>query len=164
LKTALLCILISICFATVTFARWQIEQPSAVLGTHSWNLRVTDNDKAPRGMKFELHKAITFDRNEARTVGAYDKKSLGSQITDALGMLSFGEVKPGRYGSVTGESLSDSIAVEVTRPAADAPKKRLWLKYYDDGCLDVAVESLNPTSHANENRARCPNALTSRKS
>jgi len=100
-------------------------------------------------MKFELHKAITFDRNEARTVGAYDKKSLGSAITDSLGMLSIGEVNPGRCWSVTGESLSDSIAVEVTRPAADAPQKRLWLKYYhDDGGLDVAVESLNPTSHA----------------
>jgi hypothetical protein len=150
LRKTLLCFLTPICFATMAFACWQIERPPVVLGTQSLNLRVTDNGKAPKGWKFELHKAITFDRNEARRAGAYEKKSVGSATTDSLGMLSFGEVKPGRYWIVAGESLSDSIAVEVTTPAPTAPKKRLWLNYYDDSCLDVAAENLGSTARSEQ--------------
>jgi hypothetical protein len=109
---------------------------------------VTDNGKAKRGWKFELHKANTFDRNEALTIGAYDKKSLGSAMTDSLGMLSFGEVKPGTYWIVAGHSLSDSVAVQIAAPRRAAAGKRLWLDYDAKGCFEVVVENSRPTAHS----------------
>jgi len=89
----------------------------------------------------ELHKAITFDIEDARRIGAYERKSLKSATTDSQGLLSFGEVRPGRYWIVPeGGTLGSSIAVEVVSPGAVAAK-RVWLNYYADGCLDVVVES-----------------------
>jgi hypothetical protein len=129
------------CAVTTGFACWQTETPKTVLPTKSLNLRVTHNDKAEKDMKFELHKAITFDIEEARQLGAYDRKSLKSATTDSQGLLSFGEVKPARYWIVPkGGTLGSSIAVEVISPRAVAAK-RVWLNYFADGCLDVVVEA-----------------------
>jgi hypothetical protein len=36
-------------------------------------MRVTNNNKPQTGLKFELHKAITFDLEEARKTGAFEK-------------------------------------------------------------------------------------------
>jgi hypothetical protein len=140
---ALILVVTLISLVADSFACGQTERPASMLGARSVNLCITNDGKPQRGSKFELHKAITFDREEARTTGAYERQSLGSATADSLGMLSFGEVKPGRYWIVTGESLSYSIAVEVTTPNANAPSQRLWLDYFADGCLDVVVENPN---------------------
>lgn len=65
----------------------------AVRRPDSLNLRVTDDSKAPRGMKFELRTAIPFDAQGAPWTGAYEKKVLKFRTTDSHGLLSFGEVK-----------------------------------------------------------------------
>jgi len=142
------CFLIPICLATAAFACWQTERPPAVLVARSLNLRVTDNGKARKGWKFDLHKADTLDRNEALRIGAYGKKSLASAMTDSLGMLSFGEVKPGSYWIVAGHSLSDSVAVQVAAPGGAAAGKRLWLDYDAEGCFEVVVENASLTVHS----------------
>ncbi len=130
-----------VCSVTTAFACWQTDRPPALVTSNSLNLRVTDNDKAKKGAKFELHRATTFDREEARRTGAFEKAILKSVTTDSQGQLSFGEVKPGRYWIVPeGGSLSYSIAVEVTA-ANNRDAKRIWLRYYDDGCLDITVEN-----------------------
>lgn len=126
------------------FGCWPTDHPPVVLKTNSLNVRVTDNE-APRGqMTFELHQAITFARSEARRQGAYEKKIMKSVVTDSAGMLSFGEVKPGRYWVVLrgGGSLSDSVAVEIVAPNADISHQRLWVKYYGDGCRDDVAENM----------------------
>ncbi len=64
---------------TAAFACWQMGGPPVVLlAVQSLNMRVTDNDKAQKGLRFELHKAITFDVEEARKTGAFEKQILKS--------------------------------------------------------------------------------------
>jgi hypothetical protein len=103
-------------------------------------MRVTNNDKAERGMRFELHKAITFDVEEARKTGAFEKRILKSATSDSLGLLSFGEVIPGKYWIFSGR-LSDSVAVEVVTPTSLTVNKRIWLHYFADGCFAAVAEN-----------------------
>ena len=94
---------------TAAFACWQTGGlPVVLLAAQSLHMRVTNNEKAQRGLRFELHKAITFDVEEARRTGAFEKQILKSATTDALGLLSFGEVKPGNIGYLLGACLIQS--------------------------------------------------------
>jgi hypothetical protein len=92
-------------------------------------------------MKFELHRAITFDVEEAKKTGAFEKQILKSVITDSLGLLSFGEVKPGKYWIFSG-LLSDSVAVVVLAPTPASVKKRIWPYYFGDGCFAAVAENV----------------------
>jgi hypothetical protein len=103
-------------------------------------MRVTDNDKAQSGLKFELHKAITFDVEEARKTGAFEKKILKSALSDSLGLLSFGEVKPGKYWIFSGRR-PDSVAVEVVAASRFSVNKRIWYYHFADGCFAAVVEN-----------------------
>jgi hypothetical protein len=121
--------------ATAAFACRETGGPPVVLlAAQSLNMRVTNNEKAQRGLRFELHKAITFDAEEARKTGAFEKQILKSATTDALGLLSFGEVKPGKYWIFSGR-LSDSVAVEVLAPTPFSVIKRIWWHHFGDGCF-----------------------------
>jgi hypothetical protein len=129
------------CPVTTAFACWQTEIPKALIPTNSLNVRVTNNGKAQESAKFELHKAITFDLEAARQTTAFERKSVKSAITDSKGLLSFGEIKQGRYWMVPdGATVFGSVRVEVLSPGAGAAK-RIWLNYSTDGCLEVSVEN-----------------------
>jgi hypothetical protein len=104
-------------------------------------MRVTNNEKPQRGLRFELHKAITFDVEEARKTGAFQKQILKSAITDLLGLLSFGEVMPGKYWIFSG-SLSDSVAVEVVASTPRSVNKRIWYYHFADGCFAAIAENV----------------------
>jgi len=126
---------------TAAFACWQMGGPPVVLlAAKSLNMRVTNNDKAQRGLRFELHKAITFDVEEARKTGAFEKQTLKSATTDSLGLLSFGEVMPGKYWIFAGR-LSDSVAVEVVAPTLLSVNKRIWYYHFADGCFAAVAEN-----------------------
>ena len=132
----MLCVVL-VCAVTVAFACFQAELPTAVLSARSLNLRATNNDKAEEGRTFQLHKAITLDSHEARYKGYYEQKVLKSVITDSGGLASFGEVDPGIYWIVAG---ADRFGVKVVVRNGDNAK-RLWVKNFADGCLDVALEN-----------------------
>jgi hypothetical protein len=125
---------------TPAFACWQTEPPAVSLSAKFLNLRVTNNDKPQKGLRFELHKAITFDLEEARKTGAFEKQILKSATTDSLGLLSFGEVMPGKYWVFSGR-LSDSVAVVVLTPAPLSGSKRIWLHHFADGCFAAVAEN-----------------------
>jgi hypothetical protein len=131
-------------FVTTAFGSWISERKPVILAAHSLNVRVTEDGQARRELQFEVHKAITFDREEMGRTGAFEKACLKSALTDSLGLLSFGEVKPGRYWVVPkGGSINDSVAVEVTAPSEVARPRRLWLSYNAEGDLGVSVEAVN---------------------
>jgi len=141
---AFICFAILLCLVTASFACFQTEQPPVAVRTISLNGRVTFDDDwgGPKQgkMTFTLHRAITFDRSEARKRGAYAKPTLKSASSDSDGLFSFGEVDPGRYWIVLGSTLSDSIPVEVASPGTGIPHQRLRVRYSADGCRDVMVE------------------------
>jgi hypothetical protein len=111
------------------FACWQTGGPPVVsLAAKSLNIRVTNNDKVEKGLRFELHKAITCDVEEARKTGAFEKQKLKSATTDSLGLLSFGVVMPGKYWIFSG-SLADSVMVEVVDPTPLSVNKRIWSSF-----------------------------------
>jgi len=140
-KQSFACILLLSCSVSTAFACWQTGGPPILsLASQSLNMRVTNNDKAERGMRFELHKAITFDVEEARKTGAFEKRILKSATTDSLGLLSFGEVKPGKYWVFSGR-LSDSVAVEVVAPTPVSANKRIWYYHFADGCFAAVAEN-----------------------
>jgi hypothetical protein len=131
---------------TTAFACWQTGGPPVVsLSAKSLNMRVTDNEKPVKGMRFELHKAITFDVEEEQKTGVFEKQILKTATTDSLGLLSFGEVMPGRYWIFSG-SLSDSVAVEVVSPTFRTVKKRIWYYHFADGCFSAVAENAANTS------------------
>ena len=127
------------------FGCWQTEQPPVLISAKSLNARITNNDEPLRTIKLELHRAITFNRQEAQSKGAYDTRILKSATSDSNGMLSFGEVAPGKYWLVPSgsRSLGESAPVEVIVADFRKPGRRLWVKYHADGCRDVAVEDLH---------------------
>jgi len=126
---------------TAAFACWQVGGPPVVLlAAKSLNMRVTNNDKAQKGLRFELHRAITFDVENTRKTGAFEKRILKSASTDSLGLLSFGEVKPGKYWVFSGW-LADSVAVEVVDPTPVSVNKRIWYYHFADGCFAAVAEN-----------------------
>ena len=134
--------------ATTAFACWQTGGPPVVsLAVQSLNIRVTNNDRPQKGLRFELHKAITFNVEEARKTGAFEKQILKSATTDSLGLLSFGEVKPGKYWIFSGR-LSDSVAVEVVAPTRFSVNKRIWYYHFGDGCFAAVAENVVEASGA----------------
>jgi len=145
-KKALTCSAILLCTVTVAFACWQTEQSPITFRATSLNGRVTFDDDwggSKQGkMTFALHRAITFNRSEARKRGAYEKPALKSASTNSDGLFSFGEVGAGRYWIVLGSTLSDAIAVEVVAPGTVIPPQRLRVRYFADGCRDVLVEDI----------------------
>ena len=113
------------------FACWQNEQPTVLISTNLLSARITNNDRPLRRMKIQLHTATTFSREEARSMGAYEKRILRSATSDAKGVLSFGQVSPGKYWLVPvgSRSLSESIAVEVIAAESRETEQRLWVKF-----------------------------------
>jgi hypothetical protein len=147
-RRPLICSAILLWFVTAAFGWWIGERKPVTLAAHSLNLRVTTDGQERRELQFELHKVITFDQQEMRTKGAFEKACLKSAVTDSLGLLSFGEVKLGRYWIVPrgSSSIDDSVAVEVTgRYEGDRPR-RLWLAYNAEGDLAVVVENVAPSA------------------
>jgi hypothetical protein len=128
--------------ATAAFACWQTGGPPVVsLAAQSLNMRVTNNDEAQNGLRFELHKAITFDVEEARKTRAFEKRTLKSATTNSLGLLSFGEVMPGKYWIFSGR-LSDSVGVEVVAPTPLSVNKPIWYYHFADGCFAAVAENV----------------------
>ena len=139
-------VLVLSCSVTAAFACWQMGGPPVVLlATKSLNMRVTNNDKAQKGLRFELHKAITFHVEEAQKTGAFEKRILKSATTDSLGLLSFGEVMPGKYWIFSGR-LSDSVGVEIVAPTPHTVNRRLWYCHFADGCFAAVTENAANTS------------------
>jgi hypothetical protein len=144
-KKALVASVISLLFVTAAFGLWALPPRPVILRTHSLNVRVTWDGKPQSGSRFELHKSITFDWEEARRTRAFEIESLKSASTDSRGLLSFGEVKPGRYWIVPrGGSVSDSVPVEVREPSAEGPLYRVLVSHNSEGDLFAGLEVVNP--------------------
>ncbi len=136
--------LVCVFMPSYSYACWQVGQAGAIIQTTSLNGRVTDNEKPREGMRFDLHRAITFDRVEAQKTGAWEQPTLKTVTADSSGLFSFGEVPPGRYWIVSGKgNLSESFAVEVWTPKVRDAYQRLWVRYWADGCQDLLVEDAN---------------------
>ena len=103
------------------------------------NGRATDHDRPYGGLRFELHRAITFNREEAGKTGLWDPKIVKFATANSGGLFTFGEIPPGRYWIVVARG-SMNFAVEVVKSYGKSPSKRLWYNYWADGCELLAVE------------------------
>jgi hypothetical protein len=115
-------------------------QSPVLIRTVSLNGRATVDDKPATGIRFELHRAITFNREERWQTGLWDSRIIKFATTDASGLFTFGEILPGRYWLLVAKG-SMNFAVEIVNSYGKAPYKRLWYKYYADGCEDLLVEN-----------------------
>jgi hypothetical protein len=121
------------------YACYQIGQPPVVIEAVSLNGRATDHDRPYGGLRFELHRAITFNREEAQKTGLWEPKILKFATADSGGLFSFGDVPPGRYWVVVGRG-SMNFAVEVVDSSGKPPFKRLWYNVFADSCEELKVE------------------------
>ena len=141
MKKALVASAISLLFVVAAFGLWATPPRPVVLQGRSLNIRVTRDGKPQTGAIFGLHKAITFDWDEARKTRAFEKGSLKSAVTDSLGLLSFGEVKPGKYWIVpSGGSVGDSVPVEMREPSGKGPLYRVVVEHNGEGDLFAGLE------------------------
>jgi hypothetical protein len=124
------------CSVTTAFACWQTDWPRVELATQSVNLRVTYNDKAQSGRTFQLHEATTRHPTQTPPEQYYEKKVLKSAVTDSQGLASFGKVLP-RFYWITGGA--NAIALTVVPPTRRYAK-RMWVKEFDDGCINAVAE------------------------
>ena len=144
MKKALVASAISLCFVPAVFGLWALPAGPVILRARSLNVRVTWDGKPQSGLRFELHRSITFDWEEARRTRAFEIESLKSALTDSSGLLSFGEVKPGRYWIVPrGGSIGDSVPVEVREPSVKGPLYRVLVEHNSEGDLFADLEVVN---------------------
>jgi len=97
------------------------------------------DDKPEKGIRFELHRARTFNRVEGWKTGLWEPKTIKSATTDSSGLFAFGEIPPGRYWLLVSRGWMN-FPVEVVNSYGRPPNKRLWYKYFADGCEELLVE------------------------
>ncbi len=153
-------ILATLCLVSLRAdACWQMDQNPIVIKAMSLNGRAIDHDRPYSGLRFELHRAITFDREERWKTGIWNPEIFKSTsldreegpkrlwkpeilkvaTADSSGLFSFGEVPPGRYWVVLGRG-SMNFAVELVDSNGKPPYKRLFYNSFADGCEELKVE------------------------
>jgi len=121
-------------------ACWQMGQEPIRIKARSLNGRATDHDRPYSGLRFELHRAITFDREESRKTGLWEPAILKFATADSGGLFSFGDVLPGRYWVVVGRG-SMNFGLELVNSYGKPPYERLLYKSFADGCEELKVEN-----------------------
>jgi hypothetical protein len=133
-------VFLTVCLMSVrSYACYQTAQPPVLIRTVSLNGRASVDDKPEKGLRFELHRAITFNREEGWKTGLWESRIIKFATTDSSGLFTFGEIPPGRYWLLVAKG-SMNFAVEVANSYAKPPYKRLWYRYFADGCEELLAE------------------------
>jgi hypothetical protein len=123
------------------YACWQTAHPPVRITTVSLNGRASVDDKPEKGIRLELRRAITFNREEGWKTRLWEPKTIKSATTDSSGKFELGEIPPGRYWLLVAKG-SMNFPVEVVDSYGKPPYKRLWYKYFADGCEELLVEDV----------------------
>jgi hypothetical protein len=120
----------------------EVSDKPLVVKAKSLNGHAVVDEKPGRGIRFELHKAITFNREEGKRRGLWEPQILRTATSDASGLFTFGEVSPGRYWLVQSKGPMD-FRIEVGDSYGRPPYKRLLYSYFGDGCEGLNVEDVH---------------------
>jgi len=119
------------------FACYQVAPEPIFIDADSLNGRAVREGKPIEGVRFKLHRAITFTRGAGKM---WESPAIKTTITTSEGLFTFGEVAPGRYWVVSSYAHS-TFPVEIRSPGADRKYKRLFYNNFADGCETLSVEN-----------------------
>ena len=122
---------------------WQMEvsDDPVVIKVKSLNGHAMVDEKPGQGIRFELHKAITFKRKEGKRRGLWEQQVLRTATSDASGLFTFGEIPPGRYWLVQSKGPMD-FRIEIVESYGSPPYSRLLYRYFADGCEGLKTEDV----------------------